>query len=82
MSFSSHRRLTLDSTLPLSHRASHARSCAVVVCEKWRVERSVVIEAVRQRCGVDLMAVKNGEELILAMQVLEDLRFNGLGETG
>src|SRR5262245_29282922 len=81
MSFSAHRRDALDRDLPLSNRASHARSCAVHVAEKWRIKRSVVLIAVHQRCGVDLTAVGADVEIETAIRVLEDLKVHGLPRT-
>jgi hypothetical protein len=78
MSFSAHRRDALDRDLPLSKRASHARSCAVHVAEKWRVKRSVVLKAVHQKCGVDLTVVATDVEIETAIRVLEDLKLHGL----
>lgn len=78
MSFSSNRRDALDSTLPLKHRASHARSCAVRVSEKYGVKRDVVIDLVRQACGVDLNSVGSESEIVAAIEVLNALRLRGL----
>ena len=78
MSFSAHRRDALDKTLPLNYRASHARSCAVHVAEKYKVNRSVVIDLVKERCGVDLMSVNTDEEIALAVEMLSYLKVHGL----
>ena len=81
MSFSSNRRDALDSALPMSYRASHARSCAMLVAEKWRINRSLVIETVHQRCGVNLEAVGNENEIVTALNILEDLRLHGVTQS-
>ena len=78
MSFSSNRRDTLDPTLPLNHRASHARSCAMLIGQKWRVHRNAVIAQVLRQTGVDLNRVTEERELVSAMMVLEELRTHGL----
>lgn len=78
MSFSSHRIRALDASLPIAHRASHARSCAVCVCEKLRVPRSKVIEEIQKMCGVNLNDVTSGSELIDAIEALESIRFGGI----
>jgi hypothetical protein len=78
MSFSAHRRDALNSDLPLHNRASHARSCAVHVAQKWRVKRSVVLYAVYQKCGVDLSVVGADIEIEKAIRALEDLKLQGL----
>lgn len=80
MSFSSNRRDALDATLLLSHRVSHARSCAMLVGQKWRVKRDAVIEAVLKRTGVDLNEVTDEQQLVVAIQVLEALRTRGLAD--
>lgn len=78
MSFSSNRRDALDGTMPLNHRASHARSCAMLIAQKWRVPRDLVLDEVHRQSGVDLTKGVNDDELVNAMKVLEELRFNGL----
>jgi hypothetical protein len=80
MSFSAHRRNALDMERLLDHRASHARSCALCVAQKYRVRRSVVIELVRQACGVELMVVGTEHEIAAAVAVLTDLKLRGLDE--
>ena len=80
MSYSSNRRVALDSSLPVTHRASHARSCAVCVAEKYGLRRSNVVDSVRQACGVDLMSVKSGDDIFRAVEVLDRIRHEGLGD--
>ncbi len=78
MSFSSHRRDALDPAMPLNHRASHARSCAMLVGEKWRVRHSIVFAAVQRECAVNLEAISSDIQIATAMTVLEELRQNGV----
>jgi hypothetical protein len=78
ISYSSNRRDALDASLPIGHRASHARSCAVLVAEKYRVKRSAVIDLVKERCGVDLTAVVSDEEIAHAVEILDDLKARGI----
>ena len=78
MSFSSSRKNALDIDQPIKYRVSCARSCAVCVCEKLKVKRSVVIDEVLLRCGVDLYTTGNSDEIIKAIDMLEYLRFNGI----
>ncbi|MBL8508359.1 MAG: hypothetical protein JNM11_07810 [Chitinimonas sp.] len=74
MSFSSHRRKLLDETLPFSHRASHARSCALHVANKLGLAREAIIERVAQQSGVSLHRPENGAQLLAALAVLESMR--------
>ena len=78
MSYSSHRKKALDLTQPINHRVSHARSCCVCVSQKLRVKRSVVIDKVLRRSGVDLNFTENSGDLINALDVLEIIRFDEL----
>ena len=78
MSYSSSRRLALDEAQPLPHRASHARSCAARISEKYRVHRDAVIGRVRELTGVDLRAPKSGAEVAAAVAAMETLRASGL----
>lgn len=74
MSYSVHRRLVADTTLPLEQRARHARSCALHVANKLAVKRSVVLEYVKQQTGVDLVMPGADEALVVALASLEALR--------
>ena len=73
------RKNALDESQPLLHRASRARSCAMLISEKLRVHRDVVIERVRELTGVDMHAVTSGAEIAKVIEVMEHLRFEGLG---
>jgi hypothetical protein len=79
MSFSSNRKDALDPQLPLNHRASHARSCAMAVAEKYKVKRSVVLDLVQKASGVDLLEITNEREIETAIEALEAIRRGGLG---
>src|SRR5262249_25641876 len=61
MSYSTHRRDSLDPALPLPHRASHARSLAMLMGEKYRVPRATILELVQKACGIDLTAPVTNE---------------------
>ena len=50
----------------------------MLVAHKWRVKRSLVLEVVRQKCGVDLTAVGAENEIETAIKILENLRLHGL----
>lgn len=78
MSFSSHRKKALDENQPIAHRASHARSCAVCVCEKYRVPRSKVLEEIQKITGVNLNDVTSHNEIVNAMEAMEGLKLNGI----
>jgi hypothetical protein len=52
----------------------------VVVAERHRVARDVILDRVQQKCGVDLRHLKSDEEIITAISVLDDLRLAGLGD--
>jgi hypothetical protein len=78
MSYSAHRRDALDPGLPLAHRASHARSCAVHVAQKYKVHRSAIIGLILRACGVNLMAVRSEQEIVDAIGALDSLRIHGL----
>lgn len=71
MSYSANRRIVLDAAAPLEHRASHARSCALHVANKLGVKRSVVLEHVAARTGIDLNSPPSGEALATAFASIE-----------
>lgn len=64
---------------PFPQRASHARSCALLVAEKYRVTRESIIDRVREEAGVNLNEPKSARELIEALPVIETLKKHGLG---
>jgi hypothetical protein len=51
----------------------------MLVAQKFKVHRDVVIERVRQLSGIDMNAMTNDADLAGALTGLEDLRHRGLG---
>ncbi|MFN5944389.1 MAG: hypothetical protein ACK5ZG_13375 [Phycisphaerae bacterium] len=78
MSFSAHKRDALDRQLPVDHRMSHLRSCAMLMGQKYRVPRSLICERVVQMCGVDISKVASELEIQLAVQALTAIKESGL----
>lgn len=76
MSFNSHKRKLLDVSEPLSHRASHARSCALLVAKKLGLRREDVIKLVAGKTGVDLDEPRSPVELLIALEELESMRLD------
>lgn len=74
MSYSSNRRLVNDESLPLAHRASHARSCALHVANKLGVNREAIIDLVAQQSGVSLHKPQSSSELLAGLKALEAIR--------
>lgn len=74
MSFNSHKKKLLDETEPLSHRASHARSCALLVARKIGLSRDALIEMVARQTGVNLHKPQSVAELLIALADLEKIR--------
>ena len=74
MSYSVHRRIVADATVPFEHRASHARSCVLHVANKLAVKRSAVLQHVKQQTGVDLDMPGSDEALAVAVASIEALR--------
>ncbi len=77
MSFSSHRKAVFDDSRPLSHRASHARSCALHVANKLGIRREAVLLEVAAQTGVDLNQPSDADQLLKAFALLEALRQGG-----
>jgi hypothetical protein len=50
----------------------------MLVGQKWPVRRSVILELVRQACGVDLEVPGTDSDLSAAVAVLVELKVNGL----
>jgi hypothetical protein len=78
MSYSANRRDALNPVLPIGHRMSHARSCAMLMGEKYKVDRSVIIDLVRQSSGVDLMVPGSDSDMIEAFGMLDRIKSDGL----
>jgi hypothetical protein len=78
MSYSSSRARAVDAARPLAQRASHARSCASAVAEKFRVHRSDVVRKVREATGIDLTAPSTATEIEAAIVCLDALRLSGV----
>lgn len=79
MSYSTNRRDALDPTLPIAHRMSHARSCAMLMSQKFRVPRSAIIDLVRQSCGVDLASPASKTGIVEAIGALDRIKAEGVG---
>lgn len=50
----------------------------MLVGQKWRIARSVVIAEVQRRCGVNLLDIASESEIATAMTELEILRHQGM----
>jgi len=82
VSFIAHKRDALDATLPLNHRMSHLRSCTMLIGQKYRVPRSVIIERVLKLCGVDITVPANEAGVQRAVQTLVQIKESGLDDPG
>jgi hypothetical protein len=78
VSFSTKRRDALDQSLPLPHRMSSARSCAMLMGQKYKVRRSAILDLVHRMCGVDLMTPASESELVAAVHVLDRIKAEGM----
>ena len=74
MSFDSHRRKVLDESIPLSHRASHLRSCLNHVANKLNMSRENLLDKITVDIGVDLNTIESDTDLLLGLEILESLR--------
>lgn len=74
MSWNSHRRKLLDGSQPLAHRASHLRSCALLLAQKRGVTRAQIIALVLEHSGVSLDEPADAAALLRAFTALEALR--------
>lgn len=74
MSYSSHRKAVRNPSLPFQHRASHLRSCALLVASKLAIPGDAVIDAVKSTTGIDLHAPEDREALERALGALEAMR--------
>ncbi|HRG17059.1 MAG TPA: hypothetical protein PLB00_13760 [Pseudomonadota bacterium] len=71
MSKSSHKNAALDSTRPLSHRASHARSFGNHVAANLGISREQLFQRVETDTGVELEAPGTEEKLLIAMHYMQ-----------
>ena len=74
MSFNSHRRKVLDDSIPLSHRASHLRSCLNHVTNKLNMSREDLLDKITVDIGFDLNTIESDTDLLLGLEILESLR--------
>lgn len=73
MSHSSSRAKVLDTTSPLAHRASHARSCANHVANKLGITRRELLIKVEKDSGASLVSPLTEQELMKAFHYMENL---------
>jgi hypothetical protein len=74
MGYSWHQKRALDSTLPLSHRYSHLRSCALSVSRLLGENRSTIIAAVLNQTGIDIEQGGDENQLVRALEWLTEMR--------
>ena len=74
MSFNSHRRKVLDESIPLSHRASHLRSCLNHVANILNMSREDLLDKITVDIGVDLNTIESDTDVLLGLEILESLR--------
>ena len=74
MSFDSHRRKVLDESIPLSHRASHLRSCLNHVANKLNMSQENLLDKITVDIGVDLNTIESDTDVLLGLEILESLR--------
>ena len=74
MSFDSHRRKVLDESIPLSHRASHLRSCLNHVANKLNMSQENLLDKITVDIGVDLNTIESDTDVLLGLEIFESLR--------
>lgn len=76
MSYSAHRRDALDESLPVRHRLSHVRSCAVHLSQKYNVRRSVILSLIGIAPAYDEQGVPSydADNLPSSQQIEEAVR--------
>lgn len=78
-SFNTHKRFVLNAEEPLNFRYSHLRSCVNKVANLLRLRRQEVIEMIRDGTGVDVDHNASEQELLIALDFLENQRNTRLG---
>ncbi|MFO0857827.1 MAG: hypothetical protein U0640_10770 [Phycisphaerales bacterium] len=78
MSFSAHKRDSLDESMPIAHRMSHLRSCAVLVAEKYNVPRSEVVNRIKSSGGVNIEEPQSNSDIQRVIEVLTLMKTSGL----
>lgn len=78
MSYSTHRKQSLNVDLPIRHRLSHVRSCAVHVAQKYRVSRSVVLDLVRIADAYEERDLPSSLQIEKAIEALDQIKECGL----
>ena len=82
MSYNWHQKRVLDSALPLSHRYSHLRSCALSVASLLKRRRSAIISEVRERTGINIEGGGDEAQLLHALGCLNEIRATALESAG
>ena len=73
MSHSSSRNKAQDNSLPLTHRASHARGCVNHVANRLGTTREELLTRIESETGVNLISPQSENELITALNYIESL---------
>ncbi|MBN8742529.1 MAG: hypothetical protein BGP24_17515 [Lysobacterales bacterium 69-70] len=78
MSYSTHRKQSLNVELPIRHRLSHVRSCAVHVSQKYRVSRSVVLDLLGIADAYEERDLPSSLQIGKAIEALDEIKACGL----
>lgn len=74
MSYNTHQKSVLDPALPISHRFSHLRSCALLVARLLKQQRSEIVAQIRERTGINIEHSRSENELLTALESLNEIR--------
>jgi len=64
--------------MPLPHRVSHVRSCAVHMAQKYGVARSAILEKIGIKDGYTEGAYPTSPEIEAAIEKLDEIKKNGI----
>ncbi|WP_257385203.1 hypothetical protein [Tahibacter caeni] len=78
MSYSSHKKQALDADLPIRHRLSHVRSCAVCVAEKYGVGRSVILDRIGIADAHEEHDLPSAQHIEAAIAALDEIKASGI----
>jgi len=77
MSYSVNKKCVLNDLLPINQRMSRIRSCAVLVCEKWKCHRAIILVQIGIKDSYAEDSYPTESEIKTAMEMLDKIKDTG-----
>lgn len=74
MTYNAHQKTALDPDRPIEQRASHLRSCALLVARQKSAQRSTIIATMKNDLSLSIEHDLASEDIMRCLQYLDRLK--------